>query len=164
MPRVLNRVDIKENSSLCCFTIGETKMRYELKGKKNILQYCNEEEEEEKENPSAILYENFIFDSEEIFTHYKTKEKNLLKYHKAKQNPLPNFPELVIYNIIMKIPAEYLQKYRYVCKLWNEIISSKKFIAQNFIHSITELLIIVKTYPHLKAISLRMDEKELDFK
>nr|XP_023895090.1 F-box protein At5g49610-like [Quercus suber]POF21239.1 f-box protein [Quercus suber] len=92
------------------------------------------------------------------------KEKNLLEYHKQKQNPLPNFPELVIYNIIMKIPAEYLQKYRCVCKLWHEIISSKKFIAQNFIHSITELLIVVKTYPHLKAISLRMDEKELDFK
>ncbi|XP_030924945.1 F-box protein At5g49610-like [Quercus lobata] len=142
-------------------------MRYELKGKKNILQYCNEEEEkeeEEEENPFAILYENVIFDFEEIFTHYKMKEKNLLKYHKQKQNPLPNFPELVIYNIIMKIPAEYLQKYRCVCKLWHEIISSKKFIAQNFIHSITELLIVVKTYPHLKAISLRMDEKELDFK
>ena len=73
------------------------------------------------------------------------KEKNLLKYHKQKQNPLSNFPELVIYNIIIKIPAEYLQKYMCVCKLWHEIISTKKFIAQNFIHNITELLIVVKT-------------------
>ena len=139
-------------------------MRYKLKGKKNIQQYCNEEEEEEEENPFAILYENVISDFEEIFTHYKMKEKNLLKYHKQKQNPLLNFPELVIYNIIIKIPAEYLQKYMCVCKLWHEIISTKKFIAQNFIHNITELLIVVKTYLHLKAISLRMDEKELDFK
>ena len=58
-------------------------MRYELKG--NILQYCNEKEEEEEE-ALANLLENIIFDSEDIYTHYKTEEKSLLKYHKDKKN------------------------------------------------------------------------------
>jgi F-box interacting protein len=133
-------------------------MGYKLKGKKKPLQYCFEEEEEE-EDPLANLPENVSFDSEEIYTHNKTKEKNLLKEH-----PLPDLPEHVIYYIIAKIPAEYLPKLRYVCKSWNELISNNKFIAQNFFQNNTKFLIQVQKGSYFKAVSLRMDEKELDFK
>ena len=133
-------------------------MGYKLKGKKKPLQYCFEEEEEEKD-PLANLPENVIFDFEEIYTHNKTKEKNLLKEH-----PLPDLPEHVIYYIIAKIPAEYLPKLRYVCKSWNELISNNKFIAQNFFQNNTKFLIQVQKGSYFKAMSLRMDEKELDFK
>ena len=143
--------------SIQFFTGNKNEVRVE---REHILQYCNEkEEEEEEEEALANLLENVIFDSEDIYTHYKTKEKSLLKYHKDKKTPLPNLPELVIYNIIVRIPAEYLQKYRYLCKSWHDIISSKMFIAQNFIHGKAELLILVKKRSYFKATSLRMDEK-----
>ena len=133
-------------------------MRYELKG--NIS--CNTAMKKKNKKKKKKLWQIFLKMSSltlKIYTHYKTKEKSLLKYHKDKKTPLPNLPELVIYNIIVRIPAEYLQKYRYLCKSWHDIVSSKMFIAQNFIHGKAELLILVKKRSYFKATSLRMDEK-----
>ncbi|XP_074293781.1 putative F-box protein At3g22650 [Silene latifolia] len=43
-------------------------------------------------------------------------------------NPLPYLPENIIEEILLKLPAKAMARFKLVCKIWNSIISSPKFI------------------------------------
>ncbi|GLT89472.1 hypothetical protein SLE2022_074510 [Rubroshorea leprosula] len=92
------------------------------------------------------------------------RKANLLKkkMEEGKYNVLPDLPEHVIAEILVKIPPECLnEKFRYICKSWNRLISSPEFIRRIKIHRNPEFLI--QAGMRYKTSLLIVDEERLHF-
>ncbi|KAK9289761.1 hypothetical protein L1049_007920 [Liquidambar formosana] len=121
-----------------------------------------------KEATELSDFEFALEEQEDVSKKNKRKEKNILKEEEEKYC-LPSLPENIIFDILARIPASYLHcKFRYICKAWDNIISSSKFIAQNAIQNKhNQLLVQIPTSTkqhYYKAKLLEMEEMELDFK
>ncbi|KAJ0089168.1 hypothetical protein Patl1_31726 [Pistacia atlantica] len=86
---------------------------------------------------------------------------------------LPDLPEEIIFEILKRVPAKYLhENFRYVCKGWNNLISSNMFMAQNTPQNKSGVLISVPTTDikwsskvvQYQTKLLEMDDKVLGFK
>ncbi|KAM3340701.1 hypothetical protein P3S68_028335 [Capsicum galapagoense] len=75
---------------------------------------------------------------------------------------LPNYPEIILFNILVKIPPRDIHKnVMPICKQWKEIVSGGYFIEQNFTELKLELVIQSGLGRHKKTKSIKIG-KELE--
>ncbi|PON63716.1 F-box domain containing protein [Trema orientale] len=92
--------------------------------------------------------------------------------NKEEENMIEDYllylPNLVLYEIFAKLPAEHIIELRHSSKYWNEVTTRNKFIEASFLQSEPSLLIqVASSIPrrlNFKLKLLELDESRLCFK